>query len=81
MMIFLCTYFTNKFFIFFGRYFGEPEELYNFFTNLEGDNLFLIQATQDIEKNLEEERHKFNNGTKLFSEKINKLKSNKRELG
>jgi hypothetical protein len=48
---------------------------------LEGDNLFLIQATQDIEKNLEEERHKFNNGTKLFSEKINKLKSNKRELG
>lgn len=35
-------------------YFKEPEDLLSIFTELEEENLFLIQSTQDVEAQLEE---------------------------
>ena len=61
-------------------YWKNQEDLLEKFRDLEGQNLFLIQMTQEYQQELEESQHKLQDFKKQFEDKVNELKKNRANI-
>lgn len=61
-------------------FFQEPQQLMDYFTELEERNLFLIQSSQETEQALDEINHTFERTKKEMGGKVQQLKISTRQL-
>ena len=61
-------------------YFTEPQQLQTIFSNLEEENLFLIQNMQEAEQSLEEMTNRFQHEQSEVETKIEEMKANIRNI-
>merc|ERR1712190_611078 len=64
----------------FELFFKEPKQLMDTFTELEEKNLFLIQSSQETERQLDELKHTLERTQKDMGTKVQNLKENIRQL-
>ena len=61
-------------------YFNEPKKLFNFFSSMEEENLFLIQNAQEAEQSLDEMSSRFQDSRNEVKRKVDKMQLNINQL-